>query len=112
MIHWLHRVYRRIGIHAAPPGTLFFLLHTLVHRVVHRRIFGYASGDPFTRAKFGGIPYYKVARVRRTRPVSGLALVYFMGAGDCLMTTPLIHALHIAYPDLTIYAYVSSYSDM
>jgi hypothetical protein len=111
MIHWLHRCYRRIGIHAAPPGTLFFLVHSLVRRVLHRRIFGFVSGNAYTRAKFGGIPYYDIGRLRRTRPVSGLALVYFMGAGDYLMTTPLIRALHLAYPDLPIYAYASTHTD-
>ena len=34
-----------------------------------------------------------------------------MGAGDYLMTTPLIRALHLAYPDLPIYAYASSHAD-
>jgi ADP-heptose:LPS heptosyltransferase len=111
MIHWLSRCYRRIGIHTAPPGTLFFWINALVRRVVHRRIFGFVSGDAYTRSKYGGIPYYDIGRVRRTRPVSGLALVYFMGAGDYLMTTPLIRALHLAYPDLPIYAYASSHAD-
>jgi hypothetical protein len=111
MIRWLSRAYRRIGIHAAPQGTLFFLLHSLVRRVAHRRIFGFVTGDPYTRSKFGGIPYYNIQRVRKTRQVDGLALVYFMGAGDYLMTTPLIHALHLAHPDLPIYAYGSTHTD-
>ena len=111
MIHWLYRCYRRIGIHAAPPGTLFFLLHAVVRRVVHRRMFGFVSGNAYTRSKHGGIPYYDIGHQRRTRAVDGLALVYFMGAGDYLMTTPLIRALHLAYPDLPIYAYASAHAD-
>ena len=94
MIQWLRRCYRRIGIHTAPPGTLFFLVHSLLRRIVYWRIFGTASGNPYKRSLFGGIPYYDIARLRRTRPVGGLALVYFMGVGDYLMTTPLIRALH------------------
>jgi hypothetical protein len=111
VIHWLYRVYRRIGIHTAPPGTLFFWVHSLVRRIVHWRIFGYASGNPYTRARFGGIPYYDIRRVRKTKPVDGLALVFFMGAGDYLMTTPLVEGLHLAYPDLPIYAYGSTHTD-
>ena len=111
MIHWLSRCYRRIGIHSAPAGTLFFLVHALVRRIVHRRIFGFVSGDPYTRSKYGGIPYYDIAYVRRTRPVRGLALVYFMGAGDYLMTTSFIETLHLAHPDLPVYAYASSHAD-
>jgi ADP-heptose:LPS heptosyltransferase len=34
-----------------------------------------------------------------------------MGAGDYLMTTPLIRALHLAHPDLPIFAYASSHTD-
>jgi hypothetical protein len=111
MIHFLARAYRRIGIHASPPGTLFFFLHCLVQRVVHRRIFGYASGNLYARSRFGGTPYYDIVRLRRTRSVDGLALVYFMGVGDYLMTTPMIQALHLAHPDLPIYAYTSSHAD-
>jgi hypothetical protein len=111
MIHWLSRVYRRIGIHAAPEGTLFFFVDAVVRRIVHRRIFGYVTGNAYTREQFGGIPYYAIGHMRRTKPVNGLALVYFMGAGDYLMTTPLIRALRIAHPDLPIYAYASTHND-
>jgi hypothetical protein len=111
MIHWLSRAYRRIGIHTAPPGTLFFLIHCLIRRILYRRIFGYVNGNAYTRAEFGGIPYYDIKHVRKSRPIDGLALVYFMGAGDYLMTTPLIRALHLAHPDLPIYAYGSTHTD-
>jgi hypothetical protein len=111
MIHWLSRVYRRIGIHAAPPGTLFFLIHSLGRRILYRRIFGFVTGNAYTRARFGGIPYYDIRHARKTRSIEGFALVYFMGAGDYLMTTPLISALHLAHPDLPIYAYGSSHTD-
>src|SRR5689334_12029390 len=96
MIHFLSRVYRRIGIHASPPGTLFFLIHTGVRRIVHRRILRYGSGDLLSVGQFGGTPYYNIALRRRTRPVEGLALIFFMGAGDYLMATPLIRALRLA----------------
>ena len=110
MIRFISRAYRRIGIHTAPPGTLFFLVDALLRGVL-RRIFGYSSGNPFRRSKFGGTPYYNITAIRRTRPVNGLAMVYFMGAGDYLMTTPLIAALHLAYPDLPIYAFASTHTD-
>jgi hypothetical protein len=111
MLQRLSRAYRRIGIHSAPPGTLFFYAHMLVQRLMHRRIFGYVTGNVYTRARFGGIPYYNIMHVRKTRQVDGLALVYFMGAGDYMMTTPLIQALHLAHPDLPIYAYGSTHTD-
>ena len=107
----LFKLYRKIGVHAAPKGTLLFWADAAFRRVFMRRLFGYISGDPYTRATFGAIPYYNVGWVRRSRTVNGLALVFFMGAGDYLMTTPFIRALRMANPDLPIYAYGSSNSD-
>jgi len=63
------------------------------------------------RGPYGAIPYYNVTRLRQTRTVNGLALVFFMGVGDYLMATPLIAALHQAHPDLPIWAYASSSAD-
>jgi hypothetical protein len=111
MIHWLARVYRRIGIHAAPAGTLLYWVHSCVLRVKRRKSPRYSSVAPFSRGRFGATSYYDIARLRRTRPTGGLALVFFMGAGDYLMATPLIRALHLAHPDLPIYAFGSSHMD-
>lgn len=111
MIHWLARIYRRTGIHAAPAGTLLYWVHSCVLRVKRRKSLRYSTVAPFSRGPFGATPYYDIARMRRTRPVGGLALIFFMGAGDYLMATPLIRALHLAYPDLPIYAFGSSHMD-
>jgi hypothetical protein len=111
MIHWLARVYRRIGIHSAPPGTLLYWIHSRLFRIVRRNSLRYSAGEGSPRGKFGAIPYYNIARLRQTRPVDGLALIFFIGAGDYLMATPLIRALHLAHPDLPIYAYGSSHTD-
>jgi ADP-heptose:LPS heptosyltransferase len=86
-------------------------MNSLVHSVIHRRARTYATVETVARAPYGGIPYYNVSRLRRTRPVNGLALVFFVGAGDYLMATPMIKALHEAHPDLPIWAYVSSNAD-
>ncbi len=107
----LSRIYRKIGIHAAPPGTLLHGVHATVHSIIHRRARAFASVDKIARGDFGGIPYYNLSRLRRTRPVNGIALVFFIGAGDYLMATPMIKALHEAHPDLPIWAYVSSNAD-
>ncbi len=107
----LSRIYRSTGIHSAPPGTLLHGVNATVHSVIHRRARSFASIDTISRAAFGGIPYYNLSRLRRSRPVNGIALVFFIGAGDYLMATPMIKALHEAHPDLPIWAYVSSNAD-
>ena len=111
MIHWLARIYRRTGIHAAPAGTRLYWVHSCVLRIKRRKSPRYSTVVPFSRGTFGATPYYDIARLRRTRPVGGLALIFFMGAGDYLMATPLIRALHLAHPDLPIYAFGSSHMD-
>ena len=70
---WLRRLYYRIGMHAAPPGTLLFFLHRRLRALTRRRLNRYISGDVFARAAFGGTPYYDIARIRRARQVDGLA---------------------------------------
>lgn len=107
----LSKIYRRTGIHAAPPGTLLHGVNTTVHSVIHRRARTFASVDTIARGAFGGIPYYNLSRLRRSRPVNGIALIFFVGVGDYLMATPMIKALHEAHPDLPIWAYVSSNAD-
>ena len=43
--------------------------------------------------------------------VKGLALIFFMGIGDYLYTTPMIEALKKKYPFLPFYAYVGAQFD-
>ena len=107
----LRQIYWRIGIHAAPPGTLFYLMHNQVRRFAFRRIGRYASGDLYARAAFGGTKFYDIWRIRNTRQVDGLALVFFLGIGDYLFATPLIEALRAAHPGLLLHAYVSNHGD-
>ena len=107
----LRKLYYSIGIHGAPPGTLFFYLHTRLRKWVHRRLYRYASGDLFARAAFGGRPYYDIQRVRSTRQIDGFALIFFMGIGDYLFATPTIEALRLAYPGMLLYAYASTNAD-
>ncbi len=107
----LRQTYLRIGIHTAPPGTLLFQLHRIARSVFYWGQFRYASRDAMRRSPYGGVPYYAIDAARRNRRVDGIALVFFMGLGDYLMATPMIEALHLAHPDLLIYAYVSSSSD-
>lgn len=105
------RAYRKTGIHAAPPGTMLHTLNGFINSLIRRHSRSYAIDGLSARGRFGGVQYYNIARLRRTRPISGLALIFFIGAGDYLMATPLIEALHEEHPDLTIWAYVSSNAD-
>ncbi len=43
--------------------------------------------------------------------IKGLALVFFMGIGDYLYTTPMLEALRKKYPKLKFYGYVSKHFD-
>lgn len=108
---YLSRLYRKTGIHGAPPGTVLHGINSAVHRIVHPRSRAHASADTPLRGRFGAPAYYNIARLRKSRPVNGIALIFFIGAGDYLMATPLITALHQAHPDLPIRAYVSSNAD-
>ena len=112
MKEWLLSAYMRIGIHTAPPGTLFHWLHYALRRIHRFRVYRYATASPAMTGPFGSIRLYDIARVRRSRPVDGLALIFFMGAGDYLMATPFIRALRAAHPDLPLYAYASSHADL
>jgi hypothetical protein len=105
------RIYYRIGIHAAPPGTLLYGVHYGVRRVVNAGILRDASRDAIVRSPYGGTPWYSIERARRSRPVDGLALIFFIGVGDYLMATPMIESLRLAHMDLPIYAYASTSSD-
>ena len=104
-------LYHRIGIHTAPPGTLFFFIHVHLRNRLSGRLRHYVTGELYSRGRFGGTPYYDIARIRRTRPVEGLALIFFFGLGDYLLATPAIEALRMAHPGLLIYGYVSSNID-
>jgi hypothetical protein len=111
MIHLLARIYRRIGIHSAPPGTFFHFIHISATRIIHRNRVRYGTDVRTERRAFGGIAYYDIKLLRRTRPVAGFALIFHMGIGDYLMATPLIRSLRLAHPDLPLYAYGSTHAD-
>ncbi len=113
----LKRLYFRIGVHTAPPGTLlnaankraFSVAFSSRMRALRRRLIAEQRGEFFSIA--GTHVRYDIARARAARPVDGLALVFFMGLGDYLMATPLLQALRAAYPDLPLHAYASTTLD-
>jgi len=105
------RIYFRIGIHTAPPGTVLHYVHRGLRQISHAGDLRHASRDAMVRSPYGGTPWYAIERARRNRPVDGLALIFFLGAGDYLMATSMIAALRLAHPDLPIYAYASTTSD-
>ena len=107
----MRRLYLGIGIHTAPPGTLLFFVDARIRRRLGRRSRRYVTGAVYQRSRFGGTPYYDIARIRQIRQVDGLALIFFLGLGDYLFTTPVIEALRIAYPGLPIYGYASTHAD-
>ncbi len=56
--------------------------------------------------------YYSIANALAVNPkLQGIALIFFMGIGDYLYTTPMLQALRQKYPQLKFYGYVSSVSD-
>jgi hypothetical protein len=103
--------YLRIGMHAAPPGTLLYHAHRSVLSLASIGRSNKPTPGVLRRSPHGGTRYYDIGLARRTRQVDGLALVFFMGLGDYLMTTPMIEALRLAHPDLPIHAYASSNND-
>jgi hypothetical protein len=105
------QAYYRIGIHTAPPGTLFHFLHTTFRGLARVGTPREVSRDAMVRSPYGGTPWYAIDRARRSRQVDGLALIFFMGVGDYLMATSMLEALRLAHPDLPIYAFASSNSD-
>ena len=113
----LKRLYFRIGVHSAPPGTLldaankraFSLAFSGRMRLLRRRLTAEQRGAFFSIT--GTHVRYDIAGARAARPVEGLALVFFMGLGDYLMATPLLAALCAAYPDLPLHAYASTSLD-
>jgi hypothetical protein len=111
MKRWLVRQYLHSGILAAPPGTALHRLHAGLYRVIRRRPLPVVTEPAPRRGTYGAVPYYDIRRQRQLRQIDGLALVFFMGAGDYLMATPLIRALHLAHPDLPIHAFASGSTD-
>ena len=113
----LKRLYFRIGVHTAPPGTLLDQANKLAFavafagrmRALRHRLIADQRGEFFSIS--GTHVRYDIARARAARQVDGLALVFFMGLGDYLMATPLLEALHAAYPELPLYAYASTAQD-
>ena len=56
--------------------------------------------------------YYNLDNALAVNPqVKGLALVFFMGIGDYLYTTPMLEALKQKYPQLPFYGYVGAQFD-
>lgn len=56
--------------------------------------------------------YYDFDKALAVNPnIKGLALVFFMGIGDYLYTTPMIEALKRKYPNLSLQAYVGAQFD-
>lgn len=108
---WLRRAYRLIGMHTAPPGTLLFVIHTRARALLYLALRPYVTGSLHARARFGGTPFYDIARMRSIRQVDGLALVFFCGVGDYLLATPAIQALRLAHPGLPIYAFAGETTD-
>jgi len=113
----LKRLYFRVGIHMAPPGTLLGRANNLAFaaafagrmRALRRRLAAEQRGEFFSIASTH--VRYDIARARAARRVDGLALVFFMGLGDYLMATPLLEALRTAWPELPIHAYASTSLD-
>lgn len=56
--------------------------------------------------------YYHLGKALKANAnVKGVALIFFMGIGDYLYTTPMLSALKKAYPHLPFYAYVGGQFD-
>lgn len=108
----LKRLYFKIGLHTAPPGTLCYRIHSCVARLSGKRIrqslLRYGDDSIVVIADH---VRYNLVYARQTRQVDGLALIFFLGLGDYFMATPFIEALRIAHPDIPIYAYASTTTD-
>jgi hypothetical protein len=113
----LKRLYFRVGLHTAPPGTLlgranqfaFAVTFAGRMRALRRRLIAEQRGEFFSVA--GTHVRYDIVGARAARRVDGLALVFFMGLGDYLMATPLLAALREAWPELPLQAYASTSLD-
>jgi len=56
--------------------------------------------------------FYSIDNALTVNPnLKGIALIFFMGIGDYLYTTPMLAALKQKYPSLKFYAYVSKHFD-
>lgn len=56
--------------------------------------------------------FYNIDNAVKANPdLKGLALIFFMGLGDYLYTTPMLEALKAKFPKLKFYAYVSKNTD-
>lgn len=56
--------------------------------------------------------YYDFEKALAVNPqVKGIALIFFMGIGDYLYTTPMLEALKMKYPSLPFYGYVGAQFD-
>lgn len=135
----LRGIYFRIGIHTAPPGTLLHLVHRCLKAsyrcalrlaIVTKKHF--LDEPQSTRA---APEWYRVLRPNdpwfqfreqlapdehviydldvgiHKGKAAGIALVFFMGIGDYIFSTPLLAELRRRYPETPIYGYVSSSTD-
>ena len=55
--------------------------------------------------------YFNLHHAIKKYSPKGIALVFFMGMGDYLMSTPLINKIKKTYPDINLYAGISSSLD-
>lgn len=56
--------------------------------------------------------FYNIDNAVKANPaLKGLALIFFMGIGDYLYTTPMLETLKSKFPKLKFYAYVSKHFD-
>ena len=152
MLKQLKRLYRGIGIHAAPRGTVLYYIHrSLFHGYVRiystlAKLLPAARAASFVARQDPPFPvphWYRIVVPRDPAPFAikeaplhfrevlkrdehavfdldwavnhdharGVALVFFMGMGDYLFTTPLIAEIKRRYSNIPLYAYISSTAD-
>lgn len=135
MLAKLEKIYLKIGIHGAPDGTFLNCIHRFLMSVrtslLRHKYESQAS--PFwclienkhappiqntadqlfyiTNLSLGQRVKFNLDEVLKSGKAKGLALVFYMGMGDYLFTTPLIEALRKEYPNICFQAYASKTSD-
>src|ERR1700683_5237412 len=139
MMDRLRGMYFRIGIHTAPPGTVLYFVHRYLKAsyrcalrlaVLTRKRFlnepqrtratpewyrVLRPNDPWLQFREQLAPAEHVicdldVAIHKGK-AAGIALVFFMGIGDYIFSTPLLAELRRRYPDTPIYGYVSSSTD-
>jgi len=133
---WLRGIYCRIGLRTAPPGTLPHFIHRTM-RSFYRGSLGLAAliGRRCLNEPQSTPGWYRVMRPNdrwyqfrehlapndhvvydldvgiHKGQAAGIALVFFMGIGDYIFSTPLLAELRRRYPETPIYGYVSNSMD-